>query len=86
LLWSGERPYICNFCGRGFCESGNLKKHLRVHGKEIPAVVKQNNRGGDIQLPEQEEEEEQPGHIYAEEEVRPFLLYVLQGRVSPKTF
>ena len=37
----GERPYMCNYCGRGFCESGNLKKHLRVHGKEIPAVIRQ---------------------------------------------
>ena len=41
----GERPYMCNFCGRGFCESGNLKKHLRVHGKDIPAVIRQNNKG-----------------------------------------
>lgn len=37
---------MCNYCGRGFCESGNLKKHLRVHGQHIPAVVKQNNKGG----------------------------------------
>ena len=36
---------MCNFCGRGFCESGNLKKHLRVHGKDIPAVIRQNNKG-----------------------------------------
>ena len=67
----GERPYICNFCGRGFCESGNLKKHLRVHGKDIPAVVKQNNRGGGggqaPSLNEQGEGDEAPE--CAEEEV-----------------
>ena len=48
-MFSGERPYVCTFCGRGFCESGNLKKHLRVHGKDIPAVIKANNKGKGVE-------------------------------------
>ena len=27
---TGEKPYICLTCGRGFCESGNLKKQMKV--------------------------------------------------------
>ena len=32
-------PCVCNKCGRGFCKSGNLKNHKRVHGTDIPDVV-----------------------------------------------
>ena len=41
----GERPYVCDTCGAGFVESGNLRKHLRVHGGIIPDRKKINNKG-----------------------------------------
>ena len=28
---TGERPYKCDKCDKGFSESGNLKTHLKTH-------------------------------------------------------
>lgn len=33
-LHTGERPYKCHICFKGFNEKGHLKKHLFVHGTE----------------------------------------------------
>lgn len=38
-LHTGERPFECQICGRGFCESGNLRKHLRVHQRHPGTAV-----------------------------------------------
>ena len=36
LYFSGERPYICDICHKGFKQSSDLKKHRRTHTLDKP--------------------------------------------------
>ena len=32
---TGERPYTCGVCGKGFAEAGKLARHKRTHGVSL---------------------------------------------------
>jgi uncharacterized Zn-finger protein len=37
-IHSGERPYVCDLCHRGFITADKLKAHVRTHTGDRPFV------------------------------------------------
>jgi KRAB domain-containing zinc finger protein len=34
--YTGDTPYKCDICGKGFSDNSNLHKHIRIHTGDTP--------------------------------------------------
>jgi uncharacterized Zn-finger protein len=35
-IHTGDQPYKCDICGKGFSENGNLQNHISIHTGDAP--------------------------------------------------
>lgn len=47
---TGELPYTCSFCKKGFTQNSQMEMHMRIHTGEKPYICAVSNLKTQLQL------------------------------------